>query len=112
MFALDEMDRGSKTQQQQLGEETGNLEQFAVEPAPTADQEDLREQEHSKVREAIDDADDLLLRPFTGVVASNSNWVVRGVPTLLALLVYGLGLGLLANFLPKTRSHGADWRTA
>ena len=112
MFAIDEMDRGSKTQQEALGEETGNPEQFAVDPAPTAEQEDLREQEHSQVREAIDDADDLLLQPFSGLVNSSSNWVIRGVPTLLALLVYGLGLGLLANFLPKAKSETADWRTA
>jgi hypothetical protein len=112
MFAIDEMDRGSKTQQEALGEETGNREQFAVEPAPTAAQEDLREQEHSQVREAIDDADDVLLQPFTGVIDSKSNWVTRGVPTLLALLVYGLGLGLVANFLPKAKPETHDWRTA
>jgi hypothetical protein len=112
MFALDEMDRGSKTQQEELGKQTGKPELFAVDPTPTAAQEDLREQEHSQVREAIDDAGDVLLRPFSGVVESNSNWVIRGVPTLLALLVYGLGLGLLANFLPKSKSHAADWRTA
>jgi hypothetical protein len=112
MFATDEMDRGSKTQQQALGEQTGNPEQFAIDPAPTAEQEDLREREHGSVREAIDDGNDILLQPFTGLVDSNSNWVVRGVPTLLALFVYGVGLGLLANFLPKTKSESTDWRTA
>ena len=54
------------------------------------------------MREAIDDANDLLLQPFSGLVNSPSNWVMHGVPALLALLVYGLGLGLLANSLPKT----------
>jgi hypothetical protein len=34
------------------------------------------------------------------------------VPTLLGFLLYGLGLGLLANFLPGARSSGGDWRTA
>jgi hypothetical protein len=34
------------------------------------------------------------------------------VPALLALLLYGVGLGMLANMLPKEREHGADWRTA
>jgi hypothetical protein len=113
MFAVDEMDRGSKTQQQALGEQTGNREQFAIDPVPTPEQEDLREQAHGPVREAIDDANDVLLQPFGGVVSSPSNWVTRGVPSLLGLLVYGLGLGLLANFLPKRGSaSGADWRTA
>jgi hypothetical protein len=27
-------------------------------------------------------------------------------------LIYGFGLGLLANMLPKQRQHGGDWRTA
>jgi hypothetical protein len=112
MFAVDEMDRGSKTQQQALGEQTGNQTQIAIEPAPTAEQEDLREQRHGEVREAIDDANDVLLQPFSGLVASKTNWVIRGVPTLIALLVYGLGLGLLANFLPKAREPSADWRAA
>jgi hypothetical protein len=31
---------------------------------------------------------------------------------VLALLLYGLGLGTLANMLPKQREHAADWRTA
>jgi hypothetical protein len=112
MFAVDEMDRGSKTQQQALGESTGKKEQFAIDPVPTAEQEYLREQRHSSAREAIDDANDVLLQPFDGLVTSNSNWAIRGVPSLIALLVYGLGLGLLANFLPKARSEASDWRTA
>jgi hypothetical protein len=112
MFAWDEVDRGSKEQQQAVGVGTGNRVEIAIDPAPTADQETLREQSHSSVREAIDDADDVLLQPFTGLVESTSNWVIRGVPTMIGLLVYGLGLGLLANFLPKSREPSADWRTA
>jgi hypothetical protein len=34
------------------------------------------------------------------------------VPALLGLLLYGLGLGMLANMIPKYREHGADWRAA
>ena len=112
LFAVDEVDRGSKVQQQALGEGTGNRVQIAIDPAPNAKQENLREQEHSSVREAIDDADDVLLQPFSGVIDSESNWVQRGVPSLIGLLVYGLGLGLLANFVPKPKSASADWRTA
>ena len=38
----------------------------------------------------------------------------RGAPVgaVLALLLYGLGLGMLANMLPKEREHGDDWRVA
>jgi hypothetical protein len=112
LFAVDEIDRGSKEQQRALGEGSGNQVEAEVVPAPTAGQETVREQRHGSVREAIDDANDVLLQPFTGLVDSPSNWVIRGVPTLLGLLVYGLGLGLLANFLPKSRDTSGDWRTA
>jgi len=112
LFAVDEIDRGSKEQQRAVGEGTGNRVEIAIDPAPTADQESLREQEHSTAREAIDDANDILLQPFSGLISSESNWVIRGVPTLIGLLVYGFGLGLLANFLPKARDASADWRTA
>jgi hypothetical protein len=112
LFAIDEIDRGSKVQQQAVGEGTGNRVDIAIDPAPTAKQESLREQEHGKVREGIDDADDVLLQPFSGVVDSDNNWVTRGLPALVGLLVYGLGLGLLANFMPKPNTASSDWRAA
>src|SRR5215210_2976812 len=70
-----------------------------------------RERAHGPVREAIDDANDVLLDPFAGIVDSESPWVTRGVPSLLALAVFGFGLGMLANFRPK-RSSGGDWRAS
>jgi hypothetical protein len=52
-----------------------------------------------KAHEAIDDADDVLVKPFASIAnGSSSSWVRRGVPTLLALLIYGLGLSFLARF--------------
>jgi len=113
-FAADEMDRGSKTQQNALDNELSSLNRkpTPVEIAPTAAQEALREKRNGGFREMIDDANDVLLAPFSSVTDSSNNWVVRGVPTVLGLLLYGLGLGLLANMLPKQRGHGADWRTA
>jgi len=66
---------------------------------PTANEERAREKAHGKVHEAIDDADDVLVKPFASIANdSSSSWVRRGVPTLLALLVYGLGLSFLARF--------------
>jgi hypothetical protein len=66
---------------------------------PTASEERAREQAHGKVHEAIDDADDVLVKPFASITnGSSSSWVRRGVPTLLALLIYGLGLSFLARF--------------
>ena len=112
LFAVDEMDRGSKNQQQALAKETGVPEPKLAQVSPAPEEEAVREREHSSLREAIDDANDVLLQPFSALANSNSNWVTRGVPTLLGLLIYGLGLGLLANFVPGRQSHAGDWRTA
>jgi hypothetical protein len=109
-FAVDEMDRGSKTQQEALGEETG-VRTDVVDPAPSAEDEKTREAQSGTLQEGIDDANDVLLKPFSDIVTSSSGWVTRGVPTVLALLIYGFGFGLLANFLPKTH-RAEDWRVA
>ena len=70
----------------------------AAAPDPTAREETLREQAHSKPREAVDDADDILIKPFAWAAeGSSSRWARKGVPTLLALLVYGFALGFLAR---------------
>jgi hypothetical protein len=39
-----------------------------------------------------------LTSPFNSIIHSNSAWVERGVPTVLALLLYGFGLGYLARY--------------
>ena len=39
----------------------------------------------------MDDVDDVLLSPFTGIVDSTNIWVRRLVPLALALLIYGIG---------------------
>src|SRR5215210_651436 len=111
-FATDELGRGSQNQQNKLDKEvTGALSDPAP-IAPTSDQEAARERTNGKFHEVVDDANDVLLGPFAGIVDSNDRWVSHGVPTLLALLLYGLCLGTLANMLPKERETGGDWRTA
>ena len=112
-FAVDEMDKGSKTQQQALAEELGTANASDVAPiAPTPLEEKAREAQNSGFREVIDDANDVLLGPFVDLIDSDSAWVNHGVPALLALLLYGVGLGFLANLLPRERVHGKDWRAA
>jgi hypothetical protein len=91
LFALDEFDRASTAQRDEL-------KGFEL-PDPTPAGERQREQRHSTAREYVDDANDVLLKPFAGIVHSGSRWVQRGVPTLLGLLVYGFGLGYLARFM-------------
>jgi hypothetical protein len=111
-FAVDEMDRGSKHQQQALVNELDGRPDEPISVAPSPKDEAAREGAHSSFREAIDDVNDVLLGPFANLVDSSEPWVIRGVPTVLALLLYGLGLGILANMLPKQRVHGDDWRAA
>ena len=109
-FAVDELDRGSKTQQQALG--SGSSSEV-IPIAPTPADEAAREAAHGDVREVVDDVNDVLLGPFSDIVDPNDDvWFARGVPKLLALLLYGVGLGFLANMLPKQRAHGSDWRGA
>jgi hypothetical protein len=111
-FAVDELDRGSKTQQKALANELDGPSGDAIPIAPAPSDEMAREAAHGDVREVVDDVNDVLLGPFANLVDSGDAWVVRGIPTLVALLLYGVGLGFLANMLPKHRSHGADWRGA
>jgi hypothetical protein len=108
LFALDETDKGSQAQQAKLERELGSSNPIA----PSAREEALRERRQGAVREVVDDANDVLLAPFVELVDSDSAWVNHGIPALLALLIYGVGLGFLANLLPKQRAHASDWRTA
>lgn len=91
LFAVDEFNRASTAQTDELkGYEKA---------APDAAGERRREQRNSTAREYIDDANDILLKPFAGIVGSGSRWVQRGVPTLLGLLIYGFLLAYLARFM-------------
>ena len=111
-FATDELSRGSQNQQNALQSElAGDPEPPPVGPSP----EDERDREalNGTLREAVEDANDVLIGPFATLVESADNtWVTHGVPALLGLALYGFCLGMLANMLPKAREHGADWRTA
>jgi hypothetical protein len=95
LFAIDEANGGSKRQADKLA--------GINDPSPSAETERQREKAHGKVREGIDDADDVLVEPFAGVVTSGSVWAKRGVATLLGLLVYGLLFRILVGYLPGRR---------
>ena len=110
LFAVNEMDKGSQAQQDKVQEEMGQDANSTINPSSR--DEAYREAHQGKFHETVDDINDVLLAPFTGLVDSNSAWVNHGIPALLGLLVYGFGLGMLANALPKQRAHGGDWRTA
>ena len=93
-FAADQTNAASKQTQAEIA---GNRAAQVADPDPT--QERAREKVNSRPHEIVDDANDVLLRPFASLgQGSSSKWVRRTVPALLGLLVYGFGLGLLARF--------------
>jgi hypothetical protein len=87
MFATDQLTHASH---QQVG---------AIDDSPAQQQGTAHASSRSPVRKAIDDVDDVLLKPFSGVANSSDSWVRHGVPTLLAILIYGVGLGFLARYM-------------
>jgi hypothetical protein len=95
MFALEEANAGSTTQQDKVV----SLDQ----PDPSAQTERQRERKHSKVRELIDDANDKLTKPFDGITTSNNIWVERGVPALVAFFLYFVALRVLAGYAVRLK---------
>ncbi len=85
IFAVDQTGSASKTQQEAV---SGN-----VAAAPASGHE-------GSVHKAIDDAANGLTSPFSAITSgSSSEWATRGTKLLLALIVYGFGLGYLARTL-------------
>ena len=94
LFALDESSTASRKTQDAIA---GRKASQTVDPSPA--QERARERVHSAPREVVDDIDDVLLAPFAWIEPESANrWLRRGVPTLVALVVYGFGLGFLARY--------------
>lgn len=87
MFARDQMADASKHQVQEL---TGGAPATTTVPSVT--------QEHSQPRRFIDGAASALTSPFGSLVQSDGQWVKRGLPTIIALLIYGVGIGYLTRF--------------
>ncbi|MGZ6643353.1 MAG: hypothetical protein ACXVFK_15215 [Solirubrobacteraceae bacterium] len=95
LFAIDESRAASSASTRAIA---GQRATSVADPSPS--QEKLRERVHGKPREAVDDANDVLVRPFAWAdQGSASLWARKGVPALLALAVYGFGLGYLARLL-------------
>jgi len=94
-FATDEVrDASNRSAEQVRGRDASR------DAAPSPRQEMNREQANSSVREALDDANDFLVKPFAAVVSETDGaWLGRTVPMGLALLLYGVLLGYAARFL-------------
>jgi hypothetical protein len=90
VFAIDQTKNASGEQQAQLNSEVPGAK--AV-PKPAKTKE-------NSVHKLLDEASNELTSPFAGVVSgSKSEWTIRGVKLLLALIVYGFGLGFIARVL-------------
>ena len=87
MFMRDQLSGASKHQ----------VEEIATSPALTGPLHYTPTQ-HAQPRRFIDDAASTLESPFKSIVQSDSEWVLHGVPAVLALLVFGGGLGYVARF--------------
>jgi hypothetical protein len=53
----------------------------------------------SSIHKGLDEASEELTSPFSGIASGSSEWADRGIRLVLALLVYGFGLGYLARML-------------
>jgi hypothetical protein len=88
IFAVNQASSASTHQQNEVSGTTT--------PTPSASSTSHEGSAHK----VIDEVANELTSPFSGITTgSTSQWVVRGVGTLMALLVYGLGLGYLARVL-------------
>jgi hypothetical protein len=86
LFAHDQIAGASKRQTSELV--AGSTSPTAPAPAHKVGQP----------RRFIDAAAGDLTSPFDSIVRSDNDWVRRGFPAALALLVYGLGLGMASRY--------------
>jgi hypothetical protein len=93
LFARDQLAGASQHQQNQIA--TGATTTTTGINGTTAD--------HKQPRRFIDGAAKELTSPFRSVVHSSSVWVMEIAPMMLALALYGLGLGFLARYFRSLR---------
>jgi biotin carboxyl carrier protein len=94
LFAIDQAGNASAQQQNEVNESA------PANSASTPKAKSTSTKHEGGVREAIDEASSTITSPFAGVVTGVHNaWATRGVRMVLALLVYGFGLGYLARML-------------
>jgi hypothetical protein len=103
-FAVNQTSAASQNQVSAIAGTAGVQPESATKvPDPPKGVEQVREQENDKFHEFVDDVDDVLVAPFTGIVDSNEIWVRRLVPLALALLIYGIGGQYLARAMGLRR---------
>ena len=94
LFARDETNDATRATSQAIATQTAVAKLL---PSPT--EERARERAHTDLREYVDDANDILTAPFAGLVNRfQSGWARRGVSSILAMLLWAVGLGYLARY--------------
>ncbi len=95
LFVVNRTSSASHHQQQELNGETlksGSEKEVGVAPDSGGGKGSLRRR--------IDELSEAVTSPFAGLTnGSSSQWLIRGVDLLLALVVYGFGLGFLARVI-------------
>jgi hypothetical protein len=86
VFAANQTKSASGHQREVLGESASSIHHGST-------------TKEGSVRKDLDEAFFELTSPFSGIVSSSSEWADRGFRLILALLVYGFGLGYLARVL-------------
>jgi hypothetical protein len=93
MFASDQAGQGSK---QTVAKITSADDVSGT--AGAAAKQPKAKKGHGPVRSTIDDANAKLTSPFKSVVSTHSVWGERIAQSLLAFLVFGVGIGFLARY--------------
>jgi len=91
VFAVTQTKEGSVHQQEALGNvpAAAAATRVAAGSAPGSSE--------GTVHKALTEASNALTSPFAGIISSSSEWGTRSFKLLLALIVYGFGLGYLAR---------------
>jgi hypothetical protein len=87
LFARDQLAGASKHQQSEI-----------VAGAQTSPSAVPVVHHHGQPRAFIDGAANVLTSPFRSLVTTHSEWVKHLLPALVALLIYGVGLGYLSRY--------------
>jgi hypothetical protein len=69
-----------------------------INPTPVSSNAPATPVHHAQPRRFIDGAASTLTSPFSSIVQSDNPWVNHALPTVFALLVYGVGIGYVARF--------------
>jgi hypothetical protein len=95
-FAVEQAGSASAHQQQELNASAP----ASTAASPTKSSAKATGKTESSLRKAIDEASSAITSPFSAATAGWKNeWAIHGTLTLLALLIYGFGLGFLARVL-------------